>query len=191
MQSIANSSSLPLRNLLIEVRQVQSSSREQRGAQAEVGLQFESGGSASAQARLRVGQQQEQQTGNTSQQVLVLNGRSAAIALRSSTPFRLMQTQFRNGRPVLVQGFVLLEPSTGFMATPRWDGTDQVELEIAASQAGRVTSSSASALILPVGEWVSIAQSDNHSRSVASGGLGQTSQTDHSSTELQVRLTVR
>lgn len=191
MQSIANPNTLPLRNLQIEVRQVQSSQREQGGVQADAGLRRGSDGSASAQARLRLGQQQEQQSGSASQQVLVLNGRSATINLRSSTPYRLMQTQFRNGRPVLVQGFVLLEASTGFMATPRWDGTDQVELEIAASQAGRVTSSNASALVLPIGEWVSIAQSDDHSRSVSSGALGQASQTDQSSTELQVRLTVR
>ena len=191
MQSIANSSSLPLRNLQIEVRQVQSSQRERGGVEADMRLQFESGGSASAQARLRLGQQQEQQSGSASQQVLVLNGRSAAIALRSSTPFRLMQTQFRNGRPVLVQGFVLLEASTGFMATPRWDGSDQVELEIAASQAGMASSNSASTLVLPLGEWVSIAQSDTHNRSTRSDLLGQSSDTGQHSSELQVRLSVR
>ncbi len=191
MQSIANPNPLPLRNLQIEVRQVQSSRREQGGVQTDAELQFGSGGSTSAQARLRLGQQQAQQSGSASQQVLVLNGRSAAISLRSSTPFRLMQTQFRNGRPVLVQGFVLLEASTGFMATPRWDGTDQVELEIAASQAGRVSSHSTSTLVLPLGEWVSIAQSETNNHSTRSGLLGQASEYDQQTTELQVRLTVR
>jgi hypothetical protein len=191
MQSIANPNTLPLRNLQIEVRQVQSSQREQGGVQADAGLRLGSDGSASAQARLRLGQQQEQQSGSASQQVLVLNGRSAAIALRSSTPFRLMQTQFRNGRPVLVQGFVLLEASTGFMATPRWDGTDQVELEISAGQSGRVSSQSASTLVLPLGEWVSIAQSETNNRSARSGLLGQASESEQQSSELQVRLTVR
>lgn len=191
MQSIANPNPLPLRNLQIEVRQVHSSQREQGGAEADARLQFGSGGSASAQGQLRLGQQQAQQSGTASQQVLVLNGRSAAISLRSSTPFRLMQTQFRNGRPVLVQGFVLLEASTGFMATPRWDGTDQVELEIAASQAGAASSHSASTLVLPLGEWISIAQSETTSRSARSGLLGQASASDQQSSELQVRLTVR
>lgn len=191
IQSIASPNPLPLRNLQFEVRQVQSSQREQGGVQADAELQLGSGGSTSAQARLRLGQQQAQQTGSASQQVLVLNGRSAAIALRSSTPFRLMQTQFRNGRPVLVQGFVLLEASTGFMATPRWDGTDLVELEIAASQAGRVSSNSISTLVLPLGEWVSIAQSETTSRSARSGLLGQSSESEQQSSELQVRLSVR
>nr|WP_315488815.1 hypothetical protein [uncultured Rhodoferax sp.] len=191
MQSIANPNTLPLRNLQIEVRQVQSSQREQGGVQADAGLRLGSDGSVSAQARLRLGQQQEQQSGSASQQVLVLNGRSAAIALRSSTPFRLMQTQFRNGRPVLVQGFVLLEASTGFMATPRWDGTDQVELEISAGQSGRVASQSASTLVLPLGEWVSIAQSETNNRSARSGLMGQASEFEQQSSELQVRLTVR
>ena len=121
----------------------------------------------------------------------MLNGRSAAITLRSSTPFRLMQTQFHNGRPVLVQGFVLLEAASGFMATPRWDGTNQVELEIAASQAGRVSSNSSSTLVLPLGEWVSIAQSETTSRSARSGLLGQSSESEQQSSELQVRLSVR
>lgn len=180
MQSIANQNPLPLRNLQIEVRQVHSSQHERSGAEADARLQFGSGVSASAQAQVRLGQQQAQQSGSASQQVLVLNGRSAAISLRSSRPFRLMQTQFRNGRPVLVQGFVLLEASTGFMATPRWDGTDLVELEIAAST-----------LVLPLGEWVSIAQSETNNRSERSGLLGQASASDQQSSELQVRLTVR
>lgn len=180
MQSIVNQNPLPLRNLQIEVRQVHSSQHARSGAEADVRLQYGSGGSASAQAQVRLGQHQAQQSGSASQQVLVLNGRSAAITLRSSTPFRLMQTQFRNGRPVLVQGFVLLEASTGFMATPRWDGTDLVELEIGTST-----------LVLPLGEWVSIAQSETINRSERSGLLGQVNASDQHSSELQVRLTVR
>lgn len=191
INSIATTDPLPLRNLLIEVRQMQSSNREQSGALAEGGLQFGSGGSASAQTRLSLSQQQEQQSGTASQQMLVLNGRSAAIALRTSTPLRLMQTQFRNGRPVLVQGFVLLEASTGFVATPRWDGTDQVELAIAASQAGRASFNNDSTLVLPLGKWVSIAHSETNNRSLQSSVVGLASQTDQFSTELQVRLSVR
>ncbi len=201
MQSIANTNSLPLRNVQIEVRQVQSRNRGHSGAQADARLQFESGGSVSAQGRLGLGQQQEQLSGTSTQMALVLNGRSTGIALRSSTPFRLMQTQFHNGRPVLVQGTVLLEASTGFTATPRWDGSDQLELEIAASQAGlqsgmlgvpvTPSSSSASSLVLPLGEWVTVAQSASDSSGSRNALLGQGSETEQFSSELQVRVTVR
>ena len=77
------------------------------------------------------------------------------------------------------------------MATPRWDGSDQLELEIAASQAGGVPTNSASTLVLPLAEWISIAQSDTHNLSTRSGLLGQSSDIGQHSSELQARLTVR
>lgn len=166
MQTIANQNPLPLRNVQIEVRQVHSRNREHSGVQVD--------------SQPRLGQQQETLSGSNTQFALVLNGRSTRIALRSSTPYRLMQTRFHNGRPVLVQGVVLLETTSGFAATPRWDGGDQVELELG------VTS-----LVLPLGEWVTVAQSDTDSAAHRSGLLGQSSGTEQTSSELQVRLTVR
>ncbi len=201
MQTIANQSPMPLRNIQIDVRQVQGGTRELEDAQGEARLQWDAGGSASASARLRLGQQQAQTSGTVAQQVLVLNGRSAAIALRSSTPFRLMQTRFSNGRAVLVQGTVLLDATTGFSATPRWDGTDQAELELAASQAGlqssgmgdsaSTSSGSVSTLILPLGEWVTVAHSEQASSFSGRDGGERTNASARQHYELQVRLTVR
>lgn len=167
-QSIANQNPLPLRNIQIEVRQVHSRNREEAGAQLD------------RDARLRLGQQREQLSGTSTQMALVLNGRSTRITLHSTAPFRLMQTQFRNGRPVLVPGVVLLETTTGFVATPRWDGSDQVELDIAATS-----------LVLPLGDWVTVAQSEAESSARRSGLLGHASGAEQHSSELQVRVTVR
>ncbi len=176
MNSGANADKLPLRNIQIEVRQVLQQLRERAD-------------------------RQNQHSSTAQQQVLVLNGRSAAIALRISTPFRLMQTQFRNGVPIQVPGIVLLDASTGFGATPRWDGSDVVELELSATQAstasnlGRgmptTSTSSASTLMIPVGEWVTMAQSDQGSQSSGFRWGGQGAQSTQQSSELQVRLTVR
>lgn len=126
------------------------------------------------------------------QQVLVINGRSASVALRSSTPLRLMQTRFRGGRPYLVPGVVLLDASTGFTATPRWDGSDTAELELSASQAspalrGLQGSSSASSVYVTLGEWVTVAESESGSHSSGWGGTDSRQQRS----ELQVRLSVR
>ena len=187
---IASRTSIPLRNLQIEVRQIQRSSREQTGVQASGTLQLDASGQEQAQARVQLRDQQDHQSGAAAQQVLVLNGRSAHIALRTSTPFRLMQTVFRNGQAILVQGTVLLDASTGFTATPRWDGSDQAELELAATQASPA-SSTASTLLVPVGEWVTVAQSDLEGQSARRGLLGNTSQTEQQASELQVRLTLR
>lgn len=199
--SIANSSALPLRNIQIEVRQVLQSDRQQAGVQASGGLQIGGNGQADAQARLQLRQQQTQQSTTASQQVLVLNGRSARIALRTSTPLRVVQTLVRNGTVIVTRGTVLLDATTGFLATPRWDGSNGVELELAASQAAPPTpgmpmgaaplSSAASTLMLPLGEWVTVAESDQDSRSTGSGLGGSASQTDQGSSALQVRLTVR
>lgn len=165
MQSIANSSTLPLRNLQIEVRQVQARQIEQGDAEVEgARVQIAPGGGAQAQLGVRLGQRQEQLSGTATQMALVLNGRSTRIALRSSQPYRLMQTQFRQGRPMLVPGVVVLETTHGFVATPRWDGSDQVELEMA------------STLLLPLGEWVTIAQSASERSASRSGLLGQSSE---------------
>lgn len=201
INSIANTSRLPLRNIQIEVRQVQRSSREQTGAQVNGTVHINSQGVGDAPAQLRLRQQQEQQSGTALQQVLVLNGRAARIALRTSTPLRLVQTVFRNGAVVYIQGTVLLDSATGFMATPRWDGSDRAELEIAATQAtlssgnslGGVNpaSSGASTLVLPMGEWVTVAQSDEDSRTSQSGLNGMATQSGQNASELQVRLTVR
>jgi len=181
INSGANQDALPLRNIQIEVRQVQHGSQERSGIAG--GIEMDSR-SSSAQ-----------------QQVLVLNGRSAAIGLRSSRPYRLMQTQFRNGVPILVPGVVLLDTTTGFVATPRWDGSNGVELALQATQAGTASSTgrglpppstgSVSTLLIALGEWVTVAQSDQDSQSSQASWGSQGAQNTQQSYELQVRLTVR
>jgi len=177
INSGANPSQLPLRNIQIEVRQMQRGGQERNGVQTSGSIELDNQGNSDVQLRLQLRDRQDQHSSTTQQRVLVLNGRSAAITLRSSTPFRLMQTQFRNGVPIQVPGIVLLDASTGFGATPRWDGSDVAELELSATQAA--STSSASTLMVPLGEWVTVAQSD------------QDSQNSRQASELQVRLTLR
>lgn len=196
---IAKSSPLPLRNLQIEVRQVQHEDSQRAGLESHGGVRVNPDGSVAVAGQVRAQDTQARQSGTAVQQVLVLNGRSAHIALRTDTPLRLMQTFVRNGVLVFTQGTVLLQRGTGFRATPRWDGSDRVELEIAAQQAlntsaagaGQASSSTASVLVLPLGEWMTVAQSEQQtsdSRSSLGGTVTQASQT---STDVQVRLTVR
>lgn len=174
IHSIVNDAQLPLRNIQIEVRQVQSGTQETRNRQS-------------------------QRSSTAQQHVLVINGRSATIALRSSTPFRLMQTRFRNGTPFLVPGVVLLDATTGFSATPRWDGSNMAELELAASQAGNslgrggvvASSNTSSTVLVPLGEWVTVAESDVNSLTNRSDWGGQGVEAAQQASELQVRLSVR
>ena len=196
---IAKPNPLPLRNLQIEVRQVQNEDSQRAGLESHGGVRVNPDGSVAVAGQVRAQDTQARQSGAAVQQVLVLNGRSAYIALRTDTPLRLMQTFVRNGVLVFTQGTVLLQRGTGFRATPRWDGSDRVELEIAAQQAlntsaagaGQASSSTASVLVLPLGEWMTVAQSEQQTSDSRSGLGGAVTQASQTSTDVQVRLTVR
>ncbi len=199
---IAASTPLPLRNVLIEVRQVQQTQAQDSGAQVSgsVGLGIGAWGQGQIQAR----QGQSQRSGTATQQVLVLNGRSARVAVATQVPLRVLQTYVRHGVVVAVAGTLILEAGTGFSATPRWDGSDRVELEISAAQAlqgertlrgdAPATSQSAQAhsvLVVPLDTWVTVAESDTQSGGSGSSLGGQGQWAEQANSVLQVRLTVR
>ena len=197
MNSIANTdpagAALPLRNLQIEVRQLRRDALSSRGAGVDAQVQLGSDGRDHLQGSLQAQDTLRQQSTTATQQVLVLNGRSAFIALRTSTPLRLMQSFYRNGLLHITRGTVLLEAGTGFMATPSWDGSGQVMLELAAQQAASPNTSSGigSSVLLPLGEWVTVAQSEQSSNVERNGLGGGASQSGQTGLEVQVRLTVR
>jgi Bacterial type II and III secretion system protein len=203
IESIATATQLPLRNLLIEVRQVQSGSTQQSALETGAGVRIGDSGQISAQAQLLARQRQSQQGTTAQQQVMVFNGRNATIALRTSQPLRLLQSFVRNGRVIVAQGVAFIEAGTSFVATPRWDGTETVELSIAAEQSSapldgtrsvpgaRSTSSAQSVLVVPMGQWTTIAQSELSSNNDAQGYGTNSASATQSSTEVQVRITVR
>ena len=185
---------LPLRNLLIEVRQISASETadSQRQLRGEVQL---GSNAASAQLGIQGNSRQRSDSVNSQQQVLVLNGRSARIGLRNSAPFWLVQTVFHNGAMVVVPGGVVLEAGTGFNALPRWDGQGSVELTVSAAQSqGRdanQTTSTSAVLMVDLGDWVTVAQSDQQSMGTATRGFGVNNSRQTQSTQVQVRVTVR
>jgi hypothetical protein len=185
---------LPLRNLQIEVRQVDqdNTSRERVDAAAAVRLQPGQSGAAigiNAQSNQRV------RSGSAQQLVLVLNGRHAAIVLGNTVPLRVFQTRLRNGVYRAVPGTVWLEAGTGFDAIARWDGGDLVELEVAAMQARGApptqTSATSTSLMVPLGEWVTVAESDQDLSNEQSGPGGYSRSSGQSQLKVQVRVNVR
>lgn len=185
---------LPLRNLLIEVRQISTS--ETADSQGQLHGEAQLGSNA---ARVQLGIQgntrQRSDSVNSQQQVLVLNGRSARIGLRNSVPFWLVQTVFHNGAMVVVPSGVVLEAGTGFNALPRWEGQGSVELTVSASQnQGRdtnQTTSTSAVLMVDLGDWVTVAQSDQQSMGTATRAFGANNSQQTQSTQVQVRVTVR
>ena len=187
-------STLPLRNLLIEVRQISSNEIDNQQARLQGEATLESD---TARASLDIQSSARQRTAvvSSQQQVLVLNGRSASIELRNSVPFRLVQTVFHNGAMIVASSEVVLEAGTGFNALARWDGNDGVELTVSAAQSqGRYATQGASTstvLLVNVGDWVTVAQSDQQSVGNATGEFGFSNSRQTRGTQVQVRVTVR
>ena len=246
INSIANSP-LPLRNVLIEVRQVQKlramrpdgetfkavalewyakqvpqwspghADRSLRQLERDLfpwlgdrPMHADSAGNLGVQGQIQARQGQQRQSDNAVQQVLVLNGRSARINLGARTPMRVVQTFVRNGTLIAVPTTVVWESGTGFTATPRWDGSNTVELELGALQTsassamgdsaggmgsagsvGRPTlQTTTSTLAVSLGEWTTVAQSDTDSDGHRSDVGGNARWATQASSEVQVRLTV-
>ena len=206
INSIANSP-LPLRNVLIEVRQIQNRDAQTTALQSSGTVHADSAGNLGVQGQIQARQGQQRQSDSAAQQVLVLNGRSARISLGSRTPMRVVQTFVRNGTLVAVPTTLIWEAGTGFTATPRWDGSNTVELELGAQQTnssnamgsaaggagslGRSTlQTTTSTLAVPLGTWVTVAKSDTDSDGQRNDLGGNARWATQATSEVQVRLTL-
>lgn len=176
---------LPLKNLLIEVRQNRSDASQSQGIDVTQGMPLQSS-NRSSEAR-------------TLQTSLVLNGRSVRLMSGTTAPLRLRQSYLRNGVIVVLPSTVWLEANTGFLATPRWAGDGFVELALDAQQAnnslpnaGGVVSqqSSSTQVLVPLNEWATIAHSDS-AQDGQQTGIGQArNRQEQGSFSLQVRISV-
>jgi hypothetical protein len=182
---------LPMRNLQIEVRQAGSSLRSQSALGAQGGIVLQPGRSG-ANAHITAQDSQRSDTRDLVQRVLVLNGRPANINLGNSQPLRLVQ-----GRQAAT---VFIDANSGFSARPLWYGGDSVELELAAGQASRAgsspmaplsSSSTSTSLSVRLGEWVTVAESDDTSAGNSSGIADSRQSTRRDGMRVEVRLSVR
>jgi hypothetical protein len=182
---------LPMRNLQIEVRQAGNSLRSQSALGAQGGIVLQPGRSG-GNAHITAQDSQRSDTRDLVQRVLVLNGRPANINLGNSQPLRLVQ-----GRQAAT---VFIDANSGFSARPLWYGGDSVELELAAGQASRAgsspmaplsSSSTSTSLSVRLGEWVTVAESDDASAGNSSGIADSRQSTRRDSLRVEVRLSVR
>lgn len=205
----AGASTLPLRNVQIEVRQVQQGSSERAGVETtNPRVEIDRNGQVNVGGQLQIQRRQSSQSSNARQYALVLNGNSTRISLGTSTPVRLVHTVVRNGVVVITEGVALLDSGTGFMATPRWNGSDRVALEISAQQQTQATGSlgantnttggftrqvsgTSSTLVLPLDVWTTIAQSEQDTAGSSQGLGGGSSQSGRTGYDVQVRLSIK
>lgn len=182
---------LPLRNLLIEVRQIDEDRRAQERLDAAGTVRAQPGNSSAALA-LGLQATQAERSGSAQQQALVLNGRRTAIVLRNTVGLRVLQSFQHQGRWVTTPGTLWLQAGTGFDASPRWDGGDTVELELATLQGRNAlageSASTRTSVMLPLGEWMTVAESEEAQDS-QQGGLGRSA--SQSRLQVQVRVSLR
>jgi hypothetical protein len=204
-QTITPGMSLPMRNVLIEVRQDdgQTSNQDRLEAQARVRTQP---GRTEADVALNAQSQQSSRNSRAQQQVLVLNGQPTALRTGVTLPLRLRQTVTQGGIRRLVPGTVWLEAGSGLTATPVWDGGDMVYLALAAAQGpdpararaelarGEISRAEVSTtLLLPLDEWVTIADTDETQDQQLNAygiGAGQTQSSGTRRWRVQVRVSV-
>jgi len=187
----AGPEALPMRNLQIEVRQAGSSLRSQSALGAQGGIVLQPGRSG-INANVTAQDSQRSDTRDLVQRILVLNGRNANINLGNSQPLRLVQ-----GRQAAT---VFIDANSGFSARPVWYGGDSVELELAAGQASRAgsspmaplsSSSTSTSLSVRLGEWVTVAESDDAGSGNSSGIADSRQSTRRDGMRVEVRLSVR
>ena len=187
----ASTEAIPMRNLQIEVRQAGNSLRSQSALGAQGGVVLQPGRSG-ANAGITAQNSQRSDARDLMQRMLVLNGRSANINLGNSQPLRLVQAR--------QAGTVFIEANSGFSARPLWYGGDSVELELAAGQASRTgaspaaplsSSSVSTSLSVRLGEWVTVAESDDAGAGNSNGIADNRQSTRRDGQRVEVRLSVR
>lgn len=188
---------LPLRNLLIEVRQDDGRSNSSERVAADVNARVQPGRSE-VDIGIEARRRESTSSGRAQQQVLVLNGRPAAITLGLSVPLRLRQLVTLGGVRRSVPGTVWLQAGTGFTATPIWEGGDTVYLELAATQGRQPLApqaSTSSTVLLPLDEWTTVADSedvqDNRQNAAGLGGGGRDTRSSSQSLRVQMRVSLR
>lgn len=187
-----------MRNLQIEVRQVRGSSASGSalGAAGTVRMQP---GQSGGQVHLEAQSGQQTGSGDVAQRVLVLNGRSANILLGNSVPVRLLHSFLQNGIVRYGSGTVLVTAGSGFVVRPLWRGGDSAELELAAVSNSRSATSGltdsdsrvVTTLLVPLNEWVTVAQSDDTGSASSSGLFSNTQSATRSTLTVQLRVSVR
>jgi hypothetical protein len=196
-QTVVTPAPLPLRNLLIEVRQDDGRNDSSERVAADVNARVQPGRSE-VDVAIEARRRESIRSGSAQQQVLVLNGRPTAISLGSGVPLRLRQVIVQNGIRRSVPGTVWVQAGTGFMATPVWEGGDSVYLELVATQGRQPLgpqASTSTTLMLPLDEWTTIADSedvqDQRQNAAGLGGGGRDTRSSSQSLRVQVRVSVR
>ena len=202
---------LPMRNLLIEVRQGEASRLEAEGAGLSEGAVVVGTEGASARAGVSFEARSRDAARDTVQQVRVLNGGRAALRIGSSVPVQWLQWALTPQGPTVVGGTQWIDGGRGFTVQPRWPGGDApVTLEVSTEASGPLPSAGGppsahagapqapgpvgqatmlTTVQLMLGEWVTVASSGEETRSSERGVISTRSRSSGQRQVVQMRVT--
>jgi hypothetical protein len=163
---------LPLRNLLVEVRQSEHTrTQEQQAGVSSGGVVVRSDGQVSGSAGVTLQAGSQARDGGVTQQVRVLNGAQASVRLSRALALQWWQVTWTPQGVQALPGVQWLEAARGFVVRPAWPGGDQpVQVEVSAEGARLQADPAApgtdgrrvlTTVQVPLGQWVTIASSDD------------------------------
>lgn len=191
----------PRQNLLVELRWAESSvSGAAVAGVRQGGVVVGTAGSVSPRPGLTLSTRRQEAEGSQIQRVLVLNGYQASVLLSETELLQWLDygVELRGGgggRPrVHAQTHSLpVERQRGFVLTPSWPGGKQpvrVELRaLSAPQQAGTQSELLSTVLVPMGDWLTVARSGAATRQPQAGLISSSDAEGQNSRELQLRVT--
>lgn len=196
---------LPLRNLMIEVRQVDAVSQTLGAGGGSAARVVGSVSTANAPAGAVVYRTLPESGASTAtwaqQRVTVLNGQSASLRLTQAMLLQWMQVAWQSdGTVALLPGAMWAEAVNGFSVRPHWPGPGQaVRLDLTVSSStlpvdptsGQAGTQLHTTLVVPLGEWTTLAATVDDRRDLppATGTIDSRDAEARRRTLVQVRVT--
>lgn len=207
----AQSARLPVRNLLVEVRQGDASQFDERSAGISgAGVVIGSDGRVAAQGGVGASVRSRDAARDTVQQIRVLNGGQAALRVGVSVSLQWLEWAWTPQGPVLVGGRQWVDTGRGVVVRPSWPGGDApATVEIRSEAAGLVPGGAPSryapdgqplpdgavdrasvltTVQLPLGEWLTIARSGDAAQATERGVLSTRDVARERQQLLQIRI---
>jgi hypothetical protein len=184
---------LPAVNLRVEWRWIEVSHGVQRGAAADGAFQVGTEGVVDARGQRSLRTRSTRADNESVQQLLVLNGGRAAIRLARSQPVAWLELASTARGPGAVIGQAMVEQVTGIELQARWPGPGAaVEVDLVAESpapgASQGTDQLSTRLLLPAGEWSTVARSGAQRSRSEAGVLSSRDVERSSERQLQLRV---
>lgn len=177
---------LPLRNLLVELRWTEAREQSSQQVAGQGGVVVGTAGGVDVQGQVVARAGSRDESDHVQQRLTVLNGGRAGVQLSEQVPLQWLDVAITPRGPVgvLRQGWA--ESGTRFEVRPQWPGGGApVTVEVMHGMGGE---SAFTTLQLPLGEWVTVAQSAGAQRSEAAGTLSSRQAERRTQRLLQMRV---